>query len=87
MVTPGNEAELPQLAPLLDELRDEGIRPLYLAADKGYDDARTRRELAKAGVQAYMPWTRPRPAGEAAVPTARAASFTTSPSATAWDAG
>jgi IS5 family transposase len=53
-VTPGNEAELPQLPLLLDELRDEGLRPLYLAADKGYDDARTRRELAEAGVRAYI---------------------------------
>jgi IS5 family transposase len=57
-VTPGNEAELPQLASLLDELRDEGIRPLYLAADKGYDDAETRRELAEAGVRAYIPCRR-----------------------------
>jgi len=54
-VTPANEAELPQLPLLLDELRDEGLRPLYLAADKGYDDARTRRELAEAGVRAYIP--------------------------------
>lgn len=57
-VTPGNAAELPQLAPLLDELRDEGIRPLYLAADKGYDDAGTRRDLAEAGVRAYIPCRR-----------------------------
>jgi IS5 family transposase len=54
-VTPANEAELPQLPVLLDEVRDEGLRPLYLAADKGYDDARTRRELQEEGVRAYIP--------------------------------
>ena len=54
-VTPGNEAELPQLPSLLEELRNEGIRPLYLAADKGYDDTRTRRELKEAGIRAYIP--------------------------------
>jgi len=54
-VTPGNEAELPQLPLLLEELREEGLRPLYLAADKGYDDASTRRELAEAGGRAYIP--------------------------------
>jgi len=54
-VTPANEAELPQLPHLLEEVRGEGLRPLYLAADKGYDDARTRRELAEAEVRAYIP--------------------------------
>lgn len=54
-VTPGNQAELPQLPSLLEELKDEGLRPLYLAADKGYDDASTRRELEEAGMRAYIP--------------------------------
>ncbi len=54
-VTPANETELSQLPHLLDELREEGLRPHHLAADKGYDDARTRRELQKEGIRAYIP--------------------------------
>jgi IS5 family transposase len=44
-VTPGNEAELPQLPVLLNELRNEGIRPPYVTADKGYDDAGTSADV------------------------------------------
>jgi IS5 family transposase len=39
----------------LDELRGKGLRPHHLAADKAYDDARTRHELQEEGIRAYMP--------------------------------
>ncbi|HHV78364.1 MAG TPA: IS1182 family transposase [Firmicutes bacterium] len=54
-VTPGNESELPQLPTLVEEIKQEGIEPIYLAADKGYDDADKRRELEQSGIRAYMP--------------------------------
>ena len=53
-VTPRIEAELPQFPLLLEELKDGGIRPLNLAADKGHADADMRRELAEAGIWAYI---------------------------------
>ncbi|MCL6581985.1 MAG: IS1182 family transposase, partial [Firmicutes bacterium] len=54
-VTPGNEAELPELASLLGDLDREGLRPLHLTADKGYDDSKTRQALLEAGIRPYIP--------------------------------
>ncbi|MGB9880904.1 MAG: IS1182 family transposase, partial [Anaerolineae bacterium] len=54
-VTPGNESELPQLHALVEEIKQEGIEPIYLAADKGYDDADTRHKLEESGIRAYIP--------------------------------
>ncbi|MEM3486528.1 MAG: transposase, partial [Candidatus Methanomethyliaceae archaeon] len=45
-VTPGNEAELPQAEVLVGELKKQGLKPRYLAADKAYDAPYLRAELA-----------------------------------------
>lgn len=54
-VTPGNEAELPQAEVLVGELKKQGLKPRYLAADKAYDAPYFRAELAREGIRAYIP--------------------------------
>jgi len=54
-VTPGNESELPQALPMVRELEEKGMRPLCLAADKGYDDSGLRAALTRDGIRAYIP--------------------------------
>jgi len=54
-VTPGNESELPQALPMVEELEERGMKPLCFAADKGYDDSGLRATLARDGIRAYIP--------------------------------
>lgn len=55
-VTPGNEAELPQGKGLVTQLKQQDLKPKYFAADKAFDDAAFRAELAQEDIRAYIPW-------------------------------
>jgi IS5 family transposase len=54
-VTPGNESELVQALPMVQELEEKGMEPLCLTADMGYDDTNLRTALAQEGIRAYIP--------------------------------
>lgn len=43
---------------LVENLKEEGLKPRYLSADKAFDDACFRAELAQEGIQAYIPCRR-----------------------------
>lgn len=47
----GNENERRHLLPLVDALRERGIQPRELWADRGYDSLQLERELHKRGIQ------------------------------------
>lgn len=49
-VTPGNEAELPQVKGLVTPLKQQDLKPKYFAADKAFDDAAFRAELAQEDI-------------------------------------
>lgn len=54
-VTPGNEVELPQAKGLVTQLKEQDLKPKYFAADKAFDDAAFRAELAQEDIRAYIP--------------------------------
>jgi transposase len=54
-VTPGNEAEAPQLPELVEETSRKGLRPRRLAADKGYDYPNIHEYLQERNIRPYIP--------------------------------
>ncbi|MBC7344751.1 MAG: hypothetical protein H5U03_04920 [Clostridia bacterium] len=54
-LTPGNEAELPQVKGLIDQVKQQGLKVRYPAVDKAFDDAATRAGLAQEDIRAYIP--------------------------------